>query len=495
MLNSEKFAYLIFLGISIGIIVGVYFELKFIFPLFLLFTSVFASLFFKFLNLYKSFFLNTALLLMTLSVGIFVNYLSDTKAYSIESAFYNLLDKEIQAQMIVSNEPDTRQKYQFLTLKYCYDGICANLRAKDYMFTDIEYGDLVEVKGIIEKIENFDERFDYKGYLQSKGIYYNLKIKQLRKLKSGTGLKRILFEIKSYFSRNISSFLPKEESALALGLTLGMKQGLSDKYKKYFQKTGLMHIVVLSGFNITVLFLFVNKILFWLGRNARLVSSIIFIILFVLMVGADPPTLRAGIMGVLGALALLFNRDKSNVKHLLILTGILMLLISPKSILYDPGFQMSFVVALGIINHADSFLKMFRFIKIKFIAEIISSSMVAFMFASPFILYYMGYVSLISIIANTAVLPIVPIAMFFTLALGVLPIGYLQIILSLISHVLLKYILIITEFLSNIPFYQIDTYISMELLIVFCLVYIVSDFNKTKLYTLLNQLPVKIVKK
>ncbi len=494
MLNATDVIYRLFIGIALGIVVGTYTNAGLTVSVIILLVSILIGLCFKFLDSYKITFINLTVLSMAFSLGIFVNFISSQKEFIIKENFDDLLNKEIVVRMKVVDEPDIRQKYQFLTLQYCYKSTCTRLRAKDYNFTNISYGDLIEVGGVIEEVKNFDERFDYKGYLQSKGIYYNFKIKELRKLASGFGLKHILFSIKSHFSKNISEFLPKEEAALALGLTLGMKQGLSKEYKEFFQKTGLMHIVVLSGFNITVLFLFINKILFWTRKNIRVLSSIIFIILFVLMVGADAPTLRAGIMGVLSALALLFNRDKGNVKHMLILAGIFMLLVSPKSILYDPGFQMSFAVALGIINHANDFLRIFDRLRIKFVAEIISSSIIAFIFASPFILYYMGSVSFISIIANTVVLPVVPVTMFFVLGLGILSITSLQMILGYISHLLLKYILVFTEILANIRFIEINFYLSGTFLAIFCVIYILADIYKEKLYSFLNNFPVQIIK-
>jgi competence protein ComEC len=141
--------------------------------------------------------------------------------------------------------------------------------------------------------------------------------------------------------------------------------------------------------------------------------SIFFVVLFVFFVGAGASVVRAGIMGVISLFALWFGRQYY-VFIALFLSAFLMNLWNPKIILYDVGFQLSFLATFGIVLFSESFKSFFKWLPSFFaIRESFSMTLSAQVFVLPIILFNFGSLSLISPVANIFVLPLVPIAMFF----------------------------------------------------------------------------------
>ena len=376
---------------------------------------------------------------------------------------------------------DKREGYSFLIFKFCEDKICARGKFKYYGFESSQYGDLLSAKLKIKTPKSFSDNFDYEGFLESKGISYTGQVLELRKLKEGAGFLRLLYSVKSKFSDILYERLGHKEAALASGILFGDKQGLPENLKNAFQKTGLTHIIVLSGYNISIIAVFVFWALGFLKRNLRALASIFFIGLFVLMVGADAPTLRAGVMGSLAFLAIVGRRE-ADVLYLLFLAGSIMLVLSPLSVFFDPGFQMSFAVTGAIILYANRMDKKISEIwSSPKIRELFTVSFTAFLSVTPIIAYYMQSVSLVSLLANMLVLPVVPLAMIFS-GLTILSdfLGGVSLIFSLPANILLNFIESVASVLGGLSFSAIS--FSVHAFVVFALYFAFMFYVSYVLY-------------
>jgi competence protein ComEC len=132
------------------------------------------------------------------------------------------------------------------------------------------------------------------------------------------------------------------------GILIGAKENLSEKMLEDFRKTGVIHIVVLSGFNLSILAEFIIILLSVFGRKISAIFGSISIILFAIMTGASATIVRASLMALLIILAKSFGRQTEALK-LLFVAGFLMLVNNPMLLLYDPSFQLSFLATLGLI--------------------------------------------------------------------------------------------------------------------------------------------------
>ena len=360
----------------------------------------------------------------------------------------------------IAREPDKRTDKTFLALEFCIKDNCATLRGKYYGYKDFKFGDSVKVYGKIIEPENFDEHFNYKGFLLSQAYSKEFLIKEIELVKEGRAFLRTLYKLKQDIIAALYDGLSFNSASLASGILLGEKQALLPEYKDAFKKSGLMHIVVLSGYNIGIVATFIFWIFFFLNRRLRALISVLIIILFVLMVGSSLPALRAGSMGALAFLAIALRRE-AEALYLLYLTAFFFILFNPFLALYDPGFQMSFLVTLAIVLFAkplqERILAHFSFLK-SYFAELLSSSLIASVFVSPILIYYTGYLSLIGIVANLLVLFVLPFAMLFAFlsALFEIILPAFNLAFAFIAEFLLGYILAVSKWVASLPFATVN---------------------------------------
>ncbi len=170
-------------------------------------------------------------------------------------------------------------------------------------------------------------------------------------VESGRGslIKEYLFKIKKSFLNQIKKILPKEEASFLGGLLLGAKEDMGKKLLEDFRRTGVIHIVVLSGFNLTIVADFFMKIFMLLGLAGASFFSAISIIFFAIMTGASATIVRAAIMALLVILARVSGRTSVTIRALF-LAGFIMLLFNPMLLVFDPSFQLSFLATLGLLQ-------------------------------------------------------------------------------------------------------------------------------------------------
>ena len=136
-----------------------------------------------------------------------------------------------------------------------------------------------------------------------------------------------------------------------------------------------------------------------------------------------------------------------------------MIIQNPLILFYDPSFQLSFLATLGLILLSSPIEKKLFFITEKLgMRGLVASTLATQIFISPYILYMMGQLSIIGVIVNILVLPIIPLTMLFVFLTGAL--GFISHFISQIagwvSHILLSYELFIVRFFAQLPFASIE---------------------------------------
>lgn len=383
---------------------------------------------------------------------IFLSFGFGALRYSVKDFHEPLIPA---SQGIVISEPEQRENTTRFVLRT--DNGEKVLVSTD-LYSPVQYGDQVRTEGKLEKPGIIDDGtgrpFDYARYLSKDNIYYTLSFAQIEVLSSGNGnpLKHVLFKIKSSFVGRTKQILSEPYSSLLSGLIVSGKEAMPKNILEEFRRAGVIHIVVLSGYNITIIAEFIRVIF----RSAKL--SVVGIILFVIMTGAEATVVRAALMVLTVILAKVFHRKFSAPRALLV-AAFLMLLHDPKILVFDPSFQLSFLATCGLIFVTPIFERyLSRVVSTKWgFRTILSTTLSTQVTVLPFLVYSMGDVSLVSLPANILILSIIPATMLvgFIATIVAYASSVLALPFSYVAHVLLAWILGVSHYLGSLPFASI----------------------------------------
>lgn len=241
--------------------------------------------------------------------------------------------------------------------------------------------------------------------------------------------------------------MPSREAELARGFVLGQDERIDELTVEDFRRSGLAHLLAVSGQNVALLALLAMPLLAALGMplRARLVWILGAIVVYVPLAGAGPSILRAGVMGGLSVLAMLAGRRASRL-YGLALAAIVTLAIDPR-LGGDVGWQLSFAAVLGVFALAAPLR---RVIAARIgtrglggaIADGAAMTIAAGLATAPLIAFHFEAVSTATLLANLLALPAVAPAMWLGMLVAVagqVP-GFPVALLNAINAPLLAYI-------------------------------------------------------
>lgn len=299
------------------------------------------------------------------------------------------------------------------------------------------------------------KEFNYERYLANQDIYFVIKNAEVEIISHDnlSFIKTKLFRLREAFMENIKKVIRSPESDLAGGLILGARGGFDNETKDEFIVTGTIHIVALSGYNISIIS--ENLMKFFglvFSQTVSILLGIFIIILFIIMTGGTATAIRAGIM----ALIMLFGRITGRTYlagRALIITALLMICYDLR-VVTDISFQLSFLATGGILFVTPKVINWFYFLPLRFkIRENVAMTTSATISVLPVLLYSTGVFSLVSLPANILILPFIPITMFFNFisSLIVFIDPTLALPFAYISQLLLSYILLVIHFFASLP--------------------------------------------
>jgi competence protein ComEC len=297
----------------------------------------------------------------------------------------------------------------------------------------------------------------------------------------------LLQPLRERFEHSLNRGLPEPEASLASGIILGRDRQFPEETAEAMRRTSTLHLVAVSGYNITVVAAAILKFLELLTLQRKLAwwFSLFGIVSFVLLVGAPASAVRAGIMGLLVLLAKQAGRI-SDARNLITFAAALMLLAEPSLFRWDLGFQLSFLATIGILYVSPVLLSWITraqnlgFQKPSILKEITADTLGAQLMVAPWILYTFGTISLVGLFANIFVLPFIPLSMFFSFltGLGGLISEGLGRIVGLLAFLLLHYILWVIEFFGRLPFASLSFSKPSILIVLVAYILLVGYFVK-----------------
>jgi competence protein ComEC len=453
----DRIFYSISFGYILGVFLGSHLEVGFYSTLLLFFLAGISILFFSTISRNKwgmiaSFFI------LFIAFGIFYfNYFNDKPAPIF---LERQVESDVSLTGVIVDDIEERETNQRLVVKVVENQEKAKVLVSIDLGQDFSYGDEVSFTGKLEKPENFTtdngKEFDYINYLKKDGILYLVKNAHINKVSENKGnfLKNYLFKIKNAFVEKINLSIPPYESTLLNGLILGERSSFPDSLREDFIKTGTIHIVALSGYNVTIIAEWFMKILYFLPQVLAIYGGIIAIILFVLMTGGASTSIRAGTMAILTLIARATGRNY-DVARGLIFAGVFMILLNPYVLYYDVSFQLSFVATIAVIFFTPKVEPYFLWVPERFgLRDVVTVTTAAYLFVLPFILYKMGNLSIVALPTNILVLPLIPITMLFGFLTGFLSFfsSILALPFSYLAYYLLHYELYIIQLFALFPF-------------------------------------------
>ncbi|MDQ3089740.1 MAG: ComEC family competence protein [bacterium] len=401
-----------------------------------------------------------ALAILSLGLGILRYELKES--HRINLTISEKIGEKITLEGLVTDEPERKDNVTRLTI--LPEGSEEKILVSADLYNKAQYGDKVSVTGKLQKpgiIKGDDGRdFDYGKYLSKDEIYYTISFARVEIVSVGHGnpIKSFLYKIKHKFIGEIRDLLPEPEASLLSGLILAGKESLPKNILEEFRRAGIVHIVVLSGYNITIVSEFFLHIFGFLSLQLAAISSLGAIILFTLMTGASATVVRAAIMVSVVLFGKILRRNYSAPRALLV-AGFLMLLENPKILVFDASFKLSFLATLALIYVSPLGEKYLTFITEKAgLRSIISTTVSTQLVVLPYLMFSMGNFSVIALLANILVLVFIPVTMLLGFVATVF--GFIGNLLALpfayLAHLFLSWILLVSAKLGGLPWASIE---------------------------------------
>lgn len=398
----------------------------------------------------------------------------------LRSGLESRVGKLVLLEGIIDDEPRRGPRTQRFPIRVKTAGARILIVVRPY--PEYRYGDLIMVSGRLERPENFSPDFDYVAYLAKDDIYFTMSFPELelRGHNYGFPLYRLLFRLKERFAYHLERSLPEPHAAFMAGLTVGERQSFPPSLTEALRTTGTSHLVALSGYNITIVAdaLLKTLMFFFVPFGLAFWLAIAGIVGFTLATGAAASVVRAAAMGMLVLIARREGR-LYRMRNALAFAAAAMLIANPAILRFDVGFQLSFLATLGLLYGAPIIEQWYERLKLRLIPplrdarlirdhreprnlrrrrkSLLKETLIATLAAQfavlPLLVYQFGTLSIVSPLANLAIIPVIPTTMFFGFSTGL--VGFLSAALARIlaapAWALLSYELSAIDFFSRLP--------------------------------------------
>jgi competence protein ComEC len=338
------------------------------------------------------------------------------------------------------------------------------------------YGDVIRIKGKPQypRLPTNPGEFNYQRYLALNNRFFQIRLTKESEVvqifsRKGNWLQSNVFNKARDFIKNIiDKYLEGQSAAIVKALILGDRGGLDKGVMTDFQKTGVIHVLAISGLHVAYIAMFLQFILSVLRipKKINMALIVLFLVFFLALVNFKAPVVRASLMMSFYYLAQFSGRPQKST-NIVALAGLVILLVRPEELLL-PGFQYSFAAVFGLIYgnaklsallpkfYADSLPQ--RYFN-KLVREPFIASFCAILATLPLTWYYFGSFQIGALIANIFVIPIIGIILFLSIFL-ILVSGLTFLPLSGIAFIitfLIDSMVFLVGAFSKFPLIQIKT--------------------------------------
>lgn len=306
---------------------------------------------------------------------------------------------------------------------------------------DIKRGDIVTVDGTLSE-----------GFGSFTGAIYQASITKVERPEPGD----VARQVRDWFADAVRRAITEPQASLGIGYLVGQRRALPPELDQALVIAGLTHVVVASGYNLTILVRFARRLFMKVSKYFATLMASTMILAFIMITGMSPSMSRAGLVAGLALAAWYYGR-KFHPLVLLPFAAAITLLVNPSYAWGDLGWQLSFAAFAGVMVVAP-LLQAYFFGNKKpgTIRQILGETISAQLMTLPILVLAFGQFSNVAVVANLLVLPLVPLAMLLTFVAGVgsllIPSG--AFVFGQPAQWLLAYMTTVTEYLAKLPWAQ-----------------------------------------
>ncbi|MDO8499809.1 MAG: ComEC/Rec2 family competence protein [bacterium] len=352
-------------------------------------------------------------------------------------------------------------------------------------YADYVYGDELRISCLVSAPKlSATSNFRYDRYLARVGVGSVCPNPKIRLVgsdrKSVVGIiARFFTNLRGRVDTQVGQLWPEPAGGLMGGILYGARSNMPADLLDNFNRVGITHVIAISGYNISIIATVLMSVLFRAGLNRRQAFGLIVacILVFILFSGVSASAVRAGIMGVLVLVAGLMGR-LSRIGNVLVFTAAVMLLFNPFILIWDAGFQLSFLATLGLVYISPLLAEW---------PEVVRSTLSAIIATLPLILFQFGRLSMVAPLVNVLILWMVPYLMFFG-ALAILASFIFfsaGLLFAWIALVGLKFMIFIATWFGSQPWSAVDFTIPWWVMILAYLVliyWVMRNYKADKIF-------------
>lgn len=347
------------------------------------------------------------MLALSLCAGLLIGGWRGSLVHVELSTYRALYGKSMTLVGVVDGDPEERKMGDVVLKARDISLDTASLAGTIWVTTNTntmpKRGDYVRVHGVLTE-----------GFGTFAATMYSAELINIKRMVGGDPA----LVVRDQFSSHVKQAIDDPASSLGVGYLLGQKQALPNQLQEALVVTGLTHVVVASGYNLTILVRLARRLFASVSKYSAALVSVSLVLCFVAVTGASASMVRAGLVALLGVWAWYYGRKFHPVTLLLFVAAVTVLW-NPSYIWGDVGWALSFMAFAGVmilapLMHAYFYGEQ----KASAIGQILGETISAQVATAPIILLVFGQFSNIAVLANLLILPFIPLAMLLTFGAG-----------------------------------------------------------------------------
>lgn len=311
----------------------------------------------------------------------------------------------------------------------------------------IERSDEVTVRGKLDH-----------GFGTFAGSIYSAQLVKVQRAQPGDAA----LHVRDWFAGNVRSVLSEPEASLGVGFLVGQRRALPEDLANSLKVAGLMHIVVASGYNLTILVRLARRGLEKISKYLTVLFSGSLIVSFIAITGMSPSMSRAGLVAGLSLAAWYYGRTIHPIVLLAVAMGVTVA-VNPSYAWGDIGWLLSFSAFAGVMICAP-LLQAYYFGNQKpgLLRQVVGETVAAWLFTLPILLVVFGTMSNVAVLANLLIVPLIPLAMLLTFVAGLVHVAvpFIAPFFAFPAEALLSYMVQIAKWTANLDWAQRDVHLA-----------------------------------
>jgi competence protein ComEC len=387
---------------------------------------------------------NTPTLIIGLSMLATLGYLLQSNAiHSVDAGIISFADgdSELHLSGSIASEPELRKDgYSFVLEADSLSVKGARQRVSGMVMVFVRERDVdpfslaIAARGSsfsgrgwlrLPRVQRVPNGFNYRSYLNRKGITTTFNVNGSERYHTRDAVTwspwKAIHSFRSYIHSSIYTNLGEAHRGIVLALLTGERGLISEETLESFRISGVIHILAVSGLHTGIIFLVLTLLFMRAPLQWRVPLIIAGLAFYAALTGMNPPVIRASIIATVFLAGSLLQRN-SNPVNAISIAGALILLFDPQS-LFTLSFQLSFLAAISIAlfyKPIDVFIAKLRWTEssaiLRGVRGLVAVSIAAQLGTAPVVLSTFGSISVVSILANIIVIPIVFSLVITTLA-------------------------------------------------------------------------------